>query len=269
MQEQNEFIKKIVRSDSVAITPKHSIKTKIDFKIPGTDEVVYSTTNKIILPGAAFIARGLFDIPRNEITPSYNTALNLENTIYSAQPLSIEKTFLFCCGTDGCGRENSQVYAEDYGKWIAPEKLVPFRYVDKTKDLKAPLRAVYYGRKPITGKILYYFKGFEAEPEFYQQYIDGTPIDNTVYTNNNTTQIETVVKLSMKITKDDFRDYFIATTGINDARINSISLLTAWYKDIGTYRYYQDIRPLTRLNIPNESLIDLRKGIDIDYSLFF
>ena len=73
----------------------------------------------------------------------------------------------------------------------------------------------------------------------------------------------------MKITKDDFRDYFIATTGINDARINSISLLTAWYKDIDTYRYYQDIRPLTRLNIPNESLIDLRKGIDIDYSLFF
>lgn len=269
MQEQNEFIKKIVRSDSVAITPKHSIKTKIDFMIPGTDEVVYSTTNRIILSGAAFLARALFDIPRNEITPSYNTALSLDNTIYSAQPLSIEKTFLFCCGIDGCGRENSQVYPENYAKWIAPDKLVPFRYVNRNKDLSNPLRGLYYGKKTMADKIAYYFKGFESEPEFYQQYLDGTPIDNTVYTNNNTTQIETAVKLSLKVTKDDFRDYFIATTGINDARINSISLLTAWYKDIDTYRYYQDIRPLTRLNIPNESLIDLRKGIDISYTLFF
>ena len=75
--------------------------------------------------------------------------------------------------------------------------------------------------------------------------------------------------MSLRITKEDFRDYFKATTGINDAKVNSLSLCTAWYTEDGGYKYYQDIRPFTQLNIPNESLIDLTKGIDITYHIYF
>ena len=50
--------------------------------------------------------------------------------------------------------------------------------------------------------------------------------------------------MMLQVTKEDFRDYFSAVTGINDARINSISLLTAWYTtDASGYKWYQDIIP--------------------------
>lgn len=254
--------------DKISTQKESCVRTKVKFYVEGTDELIFEGHNKVILPGAAFIARCLFDIPHTEITPSYNSALNLDNTIYTS-PLSMEKVFLFAVGTDGCGRENSEVYEENYGKWIAPESLVPFQYVPKTKDISNSLRSLYFGRKTLTDKFAYYFKTFESGPVLTQQYVDGTVIDNTVYTNNNTNAIETFIELRMKISKDDCRDYFIATTGINDARINSLSLLTAWFKEIDGFKYYQDVRPLTKLNIPNESLIDLLKGIDIVYQLYF
>ena len=76
--------------------------------------------------------------------------------------------------------------------------------------------------------------------------------------------------MMLQVTKEDFRDYFSAVTGINDARINSISLLTAWYTtDASGYKWYQDIIPMTQLNIPNEPLIDLTKGIDITYHIYY
>ena len=77
------------------------------------------------------------------------------------------------------------------------------------------------------------------------------------------------ILLRLKVTKEDCRDFFVATTGINDARVNTISLLTAWSKEIGGVKYYQDIRPLTKLNFPNEPLIDLTKGLDIIYHIYY
>jgi hypothetical protein len=101
------------------------------------------------------------------------------------------------------------------------------------------------------------------------RYTDGTIIDATLYDSQNTSDAETFVEFMLRITKDDFRDYFRATSSINDARINSVSILTAWYNEGAGYKWYQDVIPLTQLNIPNEALIDLTKGIDITYHIYF
>lgn len=256
-------------ADIGRIHDKKWLKTHIEFRNSFTGELIFEGTNKVILPGAAFIARKLFNLNVPEVTPSYNTALNLDNTVYTT-PDAPEKVFLFCVGIDGCGRENSQVWAEDYGKWIMPESLVPFQYKPQSKDISDSLKkSLYFGRKTELLHYAYYFKAFESDPVLVQQYIDGTPIDSTVYSSTNTTEIETYVELRMKVTKDDCRDYFIATTGINDARINTISLLTGWAKEIDGFNVYQDVRPLTKLNFPNEPLIDLLKGIDIIYQVYF
>ena len=103
----------------------------------------------------------------------------------------------------------------------------------------------------------------------YMRYVDGTVIDENLYDSQNQTDAETFVEMSLRITKDDFRDYFRATTSINDAKINSISLLFGWYTESGGYKWYQDVIPLTQLNIPNENLINLTKGIDITYPNYF
>nr|DAE82478.1 MAG TPA: hypothetical protein [Caudoviricetes sp.] len=245
------------------------LQTKIILTNRDTGEVIFKGKNKLILPGAEFLAMALFDLPDVPLTPSYNTKLNLDNTIYTTTPQDTNKVFLFCVGTDGCGTENSQVYEEDYRKWIQPEALVPFQYKPKNKDISGSLRAVYYGRKTLGDHFAYYFKAFDSKPQLVRQFTNGTSIDSTVYDVTDQTPVETYVSMSMSITKDDCRDYFIKTVGINSARVNTISLCTAWKRVVDGFNYYQDIRPITKLNFPNEPLIDLRKSIDITYQVYF
>lgn len=245
------------------------LQTKIILTNRDTGEVIFKGKNKLILPGAEFLAMALFDLPDVPLTPSYNTKLNLDNTIYTTTPQDTNKVFLFCVGTDGCGTENSQVYEEDYRKWIQPEALVPFQYKPKNKDISGSLRAVYYGRKTLGDHFAYYFKAFDSKPQLVRQFTNGTSIDSTVYDVTDQTPVETYVSMSMSITKDDCRDYFIKTVGINSARVNTISLCTAWKRVVDGFNYYQDIRPITKLNFPNEPLIDLRKSIDIAYQVYF
>lgn len=247
-------------------------KTDIKICVAGTDIVLFRGSNKVIVPGSYYTAAKHFGINPPVKLPTYNTALGLDGI----QALTDKEerdalVVLFAVGIDGCGPESSQVYDVDYTKWIAPENLIPFRYVFDDNDLSQTLRQKYFGRKKIAGtdKIAYYFKAFEATPVMHQEYVDGTPIDENIYISDNTMDVETYVELKLTVTKEDCREYFDATTGINDAKINTISLLTAVPKEMNGYTYYQGIRPLTKLNFPNESLIDLTKGIDITYHIYY
>jgi len=244
---------------------------EVIFKKLGTDEVLYTLHNKVIIAGSQFVAQKCFDLPELVHLPTYNEALGLENSQpHGTTPVNTPKVCLFCCGTQGCGTESSQVYPVKYTKWIKPiGDIVPFRYPLKENDLTSEERAKYFGRKVLDERYAYYFKAFESAPVMYMRYVDGTIIDSTLYDSQNETDAETFVEMSLRITKEDFRDYFRATTSINDAKINCISLLTAWYTESAGYVWYQDIIPLTQLNIPNEPLIDLTKGIDITYHIYF
>ena len=234
------------------------------------EEIFKLKPNQITLAGAGFLARSMFDLPGTEVTPSYNNALSLDDAINVSAPSSTNKTFLFCVGIDGCGTENSQVIPEDYKHWIDENSIIPFQYRPITKDITDTERkTTYYGRKTLTNFIAYYFKAFDSAPALTQQLTDGTPITSSIYGSTSLLKAQTIVNMQMSVTPDDCRDYAIETTGIKDARINSISLCTAWIKTIGGYPVYQDIRPITRLNFPNECLIDLNKGISIDYSVYF
>lgn len=261
----------------------HTFNTSIDIKNLETGEIIFKgLKNKVIIPGSGLIARKLFDIDTDEVTKSYNTAFGtaMYTPTTDDYPTTINpstsatktnhKVLLYCCGIDGCGTENSQVYPVDYRKWIAPDDLVPFRFQLGTNDISDSLRETYFGRTSINNGeyIAYYFKRFEGTPTLIQQYIDGTPIDENVYTSAKADSAETYVELNMKITKDDIRDYFVATVGIDEARINSISLCTAYPVEENGFLYFKDIRPLTKLNIPNEQLIDVTKGIEIIYHIY-
>ena len=242
--------------------------------VPGTNTVMWEGDNKVILPGSAFTAMKHFkDLKIPVKTPTYNTALGLDNiiSITPTEEALDNYVYLFAVGIGGCGPEDSQKYDVDYTKWIAPEDLVPFRYQLLANDLSDADRAKYFGRKemPAADRIAYYFKGFEQDPVFKQRYIDGTPIDENIYISDNTMDVESYVELKLSVTKRDCRDFFVATTGINDARINTIELLTAVPKQSNGFTYYQNIRPLTKLNFNNENLIDETKGIDITYQIFY
>lgn len=259
-----------------------AFNTSIDIKNLETGEIIFKgLKNKVILPGSGFIARKLFDITAEEVTPSYNEAFGdamytpttdtaPSKNINTTATKDNHKILLFCCGTDGCGSENSQIYPVDYKKWISVDDILPFRYIASGSDLPKELRETYFGRTEINGGeyIAYYFKRFESVPTVTQQFVDGTPISAEIYDSAKTEAVETYVAINLKITKEDFRDYFVATVGIDEARINSISLCSAYPVEYNGNVYFKEIRPVTKLHIPNESLIDITKGIEIIYHIY-
>ena len=254
-----------------AFAGKKAGDTEIIFRELGTGLELGRTHNRVVIAGSQFTAMKHFDLPELIALPTYNEDLTLDNSVaHGNTPTNVPKICLFGCGIGGCGTENSQVYPEKYTGRIDPAtELVPFRYQLPQNDLSAELRQKYFGRKSTADRIAYYFKAFETAPEMFARFVDGTIIDKTLYNSSNTSDAEFYVEMSLRITKEDFRDYFRAVTGINDARINSISLMTAWYTENDGYRWYQDIIPMTQLNIPNEPLIDLTKGIDIIYHIYY
>lgn len=102
----------------------------------------------------------------------------------------------------------------------------------------------------------YYFKKFDSDPVLKRQLEDGTPIDSTIYDNTSTLAAQVVVTMSMSVSRDD-------------GRFNCIELCVAWTKVIGGYTYYQDIRPITRINFTNQMFSDLDTSWDILYSIYF
>lgn len=255
------------------ITDSLGIKgTKVTIQNADTGEVLNQDHNKVILSGGEFAVSKFFEpLSRVEkITPSYNKVLGLDNDL-DINPTSPEYIYLFCIGTSGCGKEPSQRYVARYEEWTKPEDLIPFIYVDKDLDISDSLRDTYFGRKESGNRIAYYFKKPENvdNPDYIRQYLDGTPIDTSVYSSSRKDEIVTMVTLRMKILKSECRAFFRATTGIDSARVNTLSICAAWPKLIDGKIYYQSIRPVTRYNFPTIPLIEPELGMNITYDFFF
>lgn len=230
--------------------------------------------NKVIISGSAFTIMKHYNKNVPVKTPTYNSVLNLENTINETFPgqgvRREEQVILFAVGTGGWGETQSAKIPVDYTKWIQPDELVPFRLVENINDLSALERKKYFGRKIIDNRIAYYFKAFETDPQILQRYVDGTPIDENIYNSSNTLAAESFVQLKLKVSIDDCREWYRSQYGnLDSAKINTLSLLTAYPSEHDGVIYYQDIRPLTKLNFSTEQLYEDSKALDITYLSFY
>jgi len=201
---------------------------------------------------------------------------------------------LWCLGIDGCGIEASRVFKVMNTKWIAPygnyqhyndgtggnntydhieTAMVPFKYRTSDADLDDTYRKQYFGRTEVNSAVAYFFKTFDESPTLIRRYADdSTFLENVddVWADKRAAEAEAVVQLKMSVSATDCREYFQKRTGVNDSKVNSISLCTAVpYVRDGDKLEYLDIRPFTRFNFPNEALIDTSKGIDITYYLYY
>jgi len=232
-------------------------------------------TNKVVIAGSAYNAvRICPSFQPSILTPSYNTSLSLDNTVSESWTgkggRDGEFVYLMCVGNNGCGADSSQKKEVNYASRIDPSNLVPFQYVAKANDLNAIQRESYFGRKAGDSRIAYYFKTWEGTPIFKQQFLDGTAIDENIYTSERALidEVESFIQYTFKITTADCREYYEQISSLADAKISQISLCSAWTKTIDGYTYYQDIRPYTLLNFPTELLIDTDKAFDIIYQVF-
>lgn len=289
------------------------ISSKIEFFNDETGEQIWEPLhNKTTIAGAALTAMKLFDFDRSVLnnTPTYDNELKLDDTVgdalypvmsiknsngdfVGAVPDETQRMIMgFCVGQGGAGLDISDVFDVKYASWIEPDDLVPFMYplisVDNTDE------NTYKGKKKVKlaggqERNAYYFKEFASAPKFDQCYVStlgnfSDPImQSTVYTNKaSADRAQTYVELHLKITKDDCREFFIAHKGLENSKINQISLISAWKRNIErtsldingntttkTIDVFTHIRPFSLVNIPNEILSDPEKSISIIYTLYF
>lgn len=248
-------------------------KTRITITDHDTGELLGSFENKVLISGGQMTACKQWGLDAEVAFPTYNEVLNLENTLdYSTvQPKNEPIVCLFAIGNNGAASAH-EVFPVRYTERIEPENLLPFRYVDPNSDLNVDQRDVYFGRvtDEETGKIKYYFKAFDTEPQLHLRYLDGTQITEDLYSIDSSQAAECYVETRLRVTRQDFRDYFEQVLGWENAVINSLSLLFAWFDpDIDEYRWYQQIIPFTRLNFPNIWLTDLTKAVDFNYQVYY
>lgn len=240
--------------------------------------------NKIMLSASEFMALRMFKYnlnPEDYVTPTYNSIMELDGTVPDLDTnnkpkhtdLTSEYTIcLFAMGTSGCPRGSQIKFEVSNKEWIKPQDLVPFQYVDENNDLDESNRKVYFGRKelPDKHKIAYYFKEFDSDPVYLREYEDGTNWTSEIYQDESTIKANVKVGLTFSIEEDDGRDYFDNTTGINDARFNTIELLAAWPQvSTNGLVFYQAIRPFTRLNFPHKYLSSAGDSYEFKYFLYF
>lgn len=255
-------------------------KTKITITDHDTGRVLGEYTNKILITGSMFSGCKAFGIDTELNLNSYNDEMHFDNDqekkVGNYKDSIVQ---LFCIGDDGCGSTQKDVYICNYTDRIKPLTdlnnieigcIYPFRFQDIDDDIPDQLRDYYFGRKEYTDKIAYYFKKFDTIPELHVMYTDGTQVDDNMYISTTDQVAECYIETRLRITRNDFRDFFEKTIGWDNARISSLSLCYAWeYVGEDGKKYYQDIYPYTKLNFPVEWLVNLDKAIDFNYQVYY
>ena len=288
------------------------ITSKVEFFNDSGERIWEPLHNKTVIAGSALTAMKLFDLDRSALnnTPTYEDMLggldngitsntttyptavirdNNSGTVIGSIPDETQRKIIgFCIGQGGAGLDISDVFDVKYCDCIAPDNLIPFRYpLANADDVD---ETMYKGKKTLTnGRIAYYFKAFANSPNLVQNYVStiGSFSDSvnaaSVYSNTaSADKAQSYVELHLKITKDDVREFFITHKGLENAKINQISLVSAWTKTVNITKlnkagnmvsseveYFQDIRPFSVINIPNEIMSDLSKSISCLYTLYF
>ena len=306
---------RVRQNERFKIDNPQRINSKVEFFNDATGERIWEPLhNKTVIAGAAFTMMKLFNFSRSvlENTPTYdNSELGLgldegaDGTTYptiaikdgdgivigSMQDETQRVILGFCVGMGGSGLDASDVFDVPYASWITPDNLVPFRYPLIASDTVD--ENIYKGKKQIVltnGNTVnaYYFKEFSNTPEMVQNYVStiGTFTDrvsaNNVYSPYaSADKAQTYVELHLKITSEDCREFFLAHSGLESAKINQISLVYGWKKTVPVskadaqgnirtvnYEYFQDVRPFSVINIPSEILSDRSKSLSIIYTLY-
>ena len=250
-----------------------NIKTKIIGLDTLTKEVLFESTNQIVLGGAMFILEKLFNVEAPITVDYLNNIMGIaaENPIEEKYPKNTA-VCLFGVGIGGCGDSSlSVVDVKFYEREIFD--MIPFRVTDDELN-EEDQKKYWFKRKESDGRTSYFLKTFEQEPVIKvlwkdgDEDEDGSEVSTGVHDTQRTEPIETFVELILKITKKDIREYFEINGNIEEARINSIGLFTGIKQPMsdGTEDYKQ-VKLFSKLNIPNEMLV-MNKDMTIIYRIY-
>lgn len=235
---------------------------------------LFTTENRLVLGGALFTLEKLFGVKAGVDVDYLNNILGIATggpEITEIYPKN-NVVCLFGLGTGGAGDTITSVYdvATKEREVFQP---VPFRF---TKTLTAEEQTKYYFGKPdaASGKTAYYLKKFESTPQIRALWDDGvndqdgSPVQTGVHTSTRTEEIETFVEITLRVDKNDCREWFEANGQVEKARFNSIGLFTGVLADVGSGKMdYKQVKLFSKFNINNE-MLTLSKGLTIIYRIY-
>lgn len=250
-----------------------NIKTKIIGLDTLTKEVLFESTNQIVLGGAMFILEKLFNVEAPITVDYLNNIMGIaaENPIEEKYPKNTA-VCLFGVGIGGCGDSSlSVVDVNFYEREIFD--MVPFRVTDDELN-EEDQKKYWFKRKESDGRTSYFLKTFEQDPVIKvlwkdgDEDEDGSEVSSGVHDTQRTEPIETFIELILKITKKDVREYFEINGNIEEARINSIGLFTGIKQPMSDgSKDYKQVKLFSKLNIPNEMLV-MNKDMTIIYRIY-
>lgn len=262
-----------------ASAPNFSLDTHKGFRteISAVDDfgnTLFTTENRLVLGGALFTLEKLFGVESPVVVDYLNNIMGIATTGTEITDIYPKETVvcLFGLGTGGAGDTITSVYdvATKEREIFQP---IPFRY---TTSLTAEEAQKYYFGRPDaeSGKTAYYLKKFETEPQIKVLWADGvgdedgTPVQTGVHDTTRTDEIETFVELTLRVDKNDCREWFEANGQIEQARFNSIGLFTGILSDLGDGTMdYKQVKLFSKFNINNE-MLTLSKGLTIIYRIY-
>ena len=249
------------------------LKTKIIGLDTLTGDKLFEEENQIVLGGALFILEKVFNVEAPIDVEYLNDIMGIatNDPIEEIYPKDTQ-VCLFGVGVGGCGdASRSVVDVKYYEREIFD--MIPFRITDD-KLIGSEVDKYWFKRYEDDGKISYFLKSFEHEPEIKVLWKDGeegeegSEVATGVHNTTRTEPIETFVEMILKINKKDCREYFEINGNIEAARVNSIGLFTGILStnEKGEPEYKQ-VKLFSKLNIPNEMLV-LSKDITIVYRIY-
>lgn len=260
--------------------------------------VIFEEENMTLIGGSIFTLEKLFGVRMSNMSVSHlsdefrDKGLNGPSVwdSHSTDPLTADNIVcLFGVGTGGAGDSIATINDVKYYQRNISE-MIPIRYVDSDSDLSADEHSKYFCRSEGDNKVGYYLKKFdnvtiECKWRDSDNEAEGSNVGDAYYTTDNdvTTPIETYVQVTLKISKDDVREWFEYHGDVERARINTIGLFTGVPKnldtpidvelDIATGETYQrtfdydQVTCFSCLNFDNEMLA-LPKDLTIVYRIF-
>lgn len=247
-------------------------------------KVVFETSNMIVLGGGIFTLEKIFDT-KAKLQLDYldnilegNTANSIttyaENNVTDEMVLNDSSVCLFGVGTGGSGDSINSVIDVKYTENNIID-LIPLR--QSTTPLSQADSSKYWFKSSSTdasgnNETKYFLKTFESQEiktlwdDSGDSNIDGSEVSTSSLNTSSSTPISNFVELTLKIDKNDIREYF--SSNVENARINSIGLFYGIkVKDTAGNEDYRKVRLFSKLNINNE-IMDEGKELTIVYRIY-
>ena len=267
-------------SDDLAISGDGKVKLKHTSPYNRTQiiakddfgNVLFETENQVVLGGALFTLEKVFGVASPLKVDYLNEIMNIANDGQNITEIYPKDNVvcLFGIGIGGCGESYKSVKDVKFTEREIDE-MIPFRVTD---NLPSAIADKYFFKTTYQGKPAYYLKKFEFDPQIKVLWKDaegdedGSEVQVGVHGTQRTEPIVTFIEITLRIEKDDVREYFDINGEIEQTRINSIALFTGIPGTLANGETdYKQVKMFSKLNIPNE-MLNVTKSFTVIYRIY-